>query len=243
MNALWEKGLSLVLGLAAVSIAGVELHREFAPRAPERGANPARYQSDWRNMLPAARFIGDRDAPITIVEFMDLQCPFCRRFNSAVAAARATYPNQIATAFVHFPLAGHGQAHAAAHAVECAGTFGKFATTVDVLFENQPFLGKRPWSAFAAGAGVADTAAFAKCMADSTTSGNIDVGLALGKKIGITGTPTIFLNGWRYVGAPSDTELVRAVGDLLAGKRPYKGFPKEGLPLASARSPSAVKSH
>jgi len=228
MSTLWEKTISAVLGLAALAIAVVELHREFGPQPASR--NRAEYVADWRSMLPTAHMVGDQQAPITIIEFTDLQCPFCRRFNSALASARVKYPNKIATAFVHFPLNGHGQAEAAARAVECAAASGRFGEAVDFVFEKQDSLGKQPWTWFAAGAGVRDTLSFVHCMADSGVRRNVQAGLTLGKKIGVTGTPTVLLNGWRYSGTPSDTELVRAVGDLLSGKRPYKDFPKNGLP-------------
>jgi len=64
-------------------------------------------------------------------------------------------------------------------------------------------------------------------MVDSLATRRVASGLALAAKEGINGTPTVILNGWRYGVPPSDTELVRAIGDILAGRRPYKGFPAE----------------
>jgi len=51
----------------------------------------------------------------------------------------------------------------------------------------------------------------------------------MASRTGIRGTPTVFVQGWRYLGMPSDAEMIRAIRDLLAGKQPYKGFPKSAV--------------
>jgi hypothetical protein len=66
-------------------------------------------------------------------------------------------------------------------------------------------------------------------MADSSARPMVTAGLAMGRKFELIGTPLVLLNGWRYGVAPSDTELVRAIGDLLAGRKPYKDFPTSAL--------------
>jgi protein-disulfide isomerase len=135
----------------------------------------------------------------------------------------------VAIAFVHFPLDPHPQSHAAARVAECAGDAGHFSEAVDYVFAHQDSLGKKPWTWFALGAGLKDTLSFNGCMADTARFGRIRSGVALGNRIGISGTPSIILNGWRYGGVPQDSELVRAVGDLLAGKAPYNGYPRRAL--------------
>jgi NhaA family Na+:H+ antiporter len=230
MRDLLERVISAVLGVAAVAMAMALIHQEFFPSKVPGQRRPSEYVANWRTMLPASRLIGSADARVTIVEFTDLQCPFCRRFNKALATVRERYPSQTATAFVHFPLAGHDQARPAARAAECASAAGRFSEAIDFLFEMQDSLGKKPWSWFAKGSGVKDTTQFARCMADTTAVVKIAAGLASGKQADVKATPTILVNGWRFGGVPSDTELVRAVGDIIAGRKPYKGFPSSGLP-------------
>jgi protein-disulfide isomerase len=231
MRDLWDKVLSGVLGLAAAVMAVVLIHREFFAVAP--GGLPSRvssYVSEWRHYTAAGRTMGDSQAPITILAFSDLQCPFCARFHAAVRRVQQKYPDRVRYSFVHYPLPMHPQALAAARAVECARASNRFAQAVDFVFANQDSLGKRDWSWFGRGAGVTDTARFRRCVADTTTVPIIREGLELGSKVAVRGTPTVLLNGWRYGGVPSDTELIRATDDLLAGRKPYRGFPESGLP-------------
>lgn len=231
MSKLIENSLSVLLGIAALCIVAVEVHREFVPSAYGDRPRTSEYVADWRGMLSSARLIGSPNAPITLVEFTDFQCPYCRRFNATLLKLRAKYPNAIATAVVHFPLAMHDEADSAARAVECANTAGRFQEAIDFVFAHQDMLGKKPWSYFALGAGIRDTARFVACLTDSSATPLIQSGIALGAKEKVTATPTIVLNGWRYGVAPSDTELMRAVGDLMAGRRPYKHFPKAAIPI------------
>jgi protein-disulfide isomerase len=166
------------------------------------------------------------------VEFSDLECPFCGHFHlKALAPLLAKHGNEVRVAYVHFPLDFHEEALDAARTVECAQNQGRFKEAVDFIFKNQKSLGKQPWSWFAQGATLGDTVAFNRCMADTSAMPLIASGKSLGTKMEVTGTPTVLLNGWRYAGAPSDTEITRAVEDLLAGRRPYKKFPEEGLPV------------
>jgi protein-disulfide isomerase len=136
----------------------------------------------------------------------------------------------VSYSFIHYPLNGHTQARADAYAAYWANGDGRFEDAVNFILGHQDSLGKRPWEWFANGAGVRNANSFNRCMADSlTTPAAVRSGIELGKKIGVVGTPTVILNGWRYAGVPSDTELARAVDDLLAGRKPYKGFPAKAL--------------
>jgi len=229
MRDFWEKAASAVLGLAAVAMAVALVHREFFPTKNQGQVRKSAFVADWRNILPAGRLSGSPVAPITIVEFTDLQCPFCRRFNAALRAARKKFPEEVSVVVVHFPLSGHAQAQPAARAVECADASGKFFETLDFIFEAQDSLGRKPWTWFANGSGIRDTLRFAHCMADTTARSMVTAGLAMGRRFDLVGTPLVLLNGWRYGVAPSDTELVRAIGDLLGGRKPYKDFPTSAL--------------
>lgn len=231
MRDLWDKTLSGVLASAAAAMTVVLVHREFFAGAA--GAPPSRvssYVSEWRQYTAVGRTVGDSQAPVTILAFADLQCPFCARFHAAVRRVQREYPGRVRYSFVHYPLPMHPQALAAARAVECAKAADRFAEAIDFVFANQDSLGKQDWMWFGRGAGVTDTVQFRRCVADTTTAPIIRAGLELGTKVAVRGTPTVLLNGWRYAGVPSDTELVRATGDLLAGRKPYRGFPQNNYP-------------
>jgi protein-disulfide isomerase len=230
MRDIYERALSGVLIAATVAIAISVLHREFFSGGPtgERRIT-SEFVPGWQKALPVARAVGPARAPITIVEFSDLECPFCARFQRSMQALRTKFPNKISYFFVHFPLPAHEHALAAARAAECANAVGRFPEAIDFLFANQDSLGKRSWGWFGQGAGVNDTVAFSRCVSDTLTPPAVLAGLDLGKQMNVSATPTVFINGWRYGVVPADSELARAVGDLLAGRRPYHGYPKAAL--------------
>jgi protein-disulfide isomerase len=223
--------IAAITSLAAASVGAAAVHREFiAPRAA--GAAPERrseYVPSWKELIPAGHLVGSPVAPVKILEFADLECPFCREFNRTVRAILRQYPKTVAYVFIHRPLHIHRFARPAARAAECAGMLGRFNETADLLYEKQDSLGLKSWVSYARDAGVQDTVRFAQCLTSSADSAivtaPIDSGVRVADAIGVHATPTVILNGWRFGQPPSDTELVRAIRDLLAGKRPYSDFP------------------
>jgi protein-disulfide isomerase len=104
--------------------------------------------------------------------------------------------------------------------LECAPTEADFAQLLDLLYAKQDSLGLKAWTAYAADAGIVDTAAFARCTADTARVEAIEVGVALGERLGVHLTPTILLNGWRYHGGMPQAQLDAVIKRLLAGKNP-----------------------
>lgn len=232
MSSSLEKAVSGLLALAALAVIGSEVKRMIEPQPVGQSVRQSAYQSGWRSMLSAANMIGEADAPVIVTVFTDFQCPFCRRFHDVLATVTREFPNSISTAVIHLPLTGHQHAEAAARAAECAGNpkvGGSFARAVDELYANQDSIGKWPWSRFALHAGASDTIAFIRCMADTADVSRVRRGAALAAQEGFTATPTVLLNGWHYGAPPTDTELVRAVRDIVSGRQPYKGFPRSEL--------------
>jgi hypothetical protein len=97
------------------------------------------------------------------------------------------------------------------------------------MYADQDSLGAAPWSTFASKAGIQDIKAFSRCMSDTSSFPKIQAGIEAGRNIRLSGTPTVILNGWRYGIAPVDSELSRAVNDILAKRKPYNGFPLDAL--------------
>lgn len=228
MQTFWDRALSAILVLAAVAIAGTVVHRGYfdtsSPPSQEIDRS-ARFDGNWRDALEGARIVGDPEASVLIVVFSDLECPFCRRFHDLLRVVTAKHGQAVAYAFAHFPLAGHQHAPDAAQAAECAAAGGRFAELLDFVFDNQDSLGVQDWLWFARGAGISDSAAFLQCMEDRAGSHMIDKGIVVGGRMGVRGTPAVFLNGWRYPGVPPEADFLQAVDDLVAGKSPFDGFP------------------
>ena len=227
MQTLWDRAVSAILAMAAIALVGVLVHREFFQASPP--GERSRFEADWGQALSASHLLGDPGAPVAIVEFTDLECPFCRRFHASLLKIRERYPTEVSYSLVHYPLAQHAHSLAAARAAECADRAGKFAEALDEMFSHQDSLSNVSWRWLARALGLADDRRFVSCVADTTTPPSVRAGLAVGSKMGIRGTPTVFVNGWRYAGTPSDTEMVRAIGDMLAGRPPYKGFPRSAM--------------
>lgn len=222
--------VSGITSIAAIVVAVIAIHHEFSAPAvartlSERGSS---YVPKWEGLARAGRRFGNPRAPVTLIEFTDFECPFCRQFNKTIHTVMSRYPNDVGYVLIHRPLSIHRFAGPAARASECAGTTGRFMEAVDVLFEKQDSLGLKPWTSFAVDAGITDTTAFARCVtnvSDSAVMRPIDAGVRAANEMDVHGTPTVILNGWRYGQPPSDTELVRAIGDLLGGRPPYRGYP------------------
>lgn len=219
------KAISAVLAASAAAFAVVLVHGEFYRKAaPARLAEASAFLPGWRQAIGIGHVTGNTTAPVRLIEFADLECPFCRGFNSTVQTVLKTFPNQVAYEFVEFPLPMHRFARPAARALECMSSHGSFGQAVDRMYEKQDSLGLKPWVSYALDAGVRDTTDFIRCADDTAKVAAIETGVALGKKLGVHATPTVVLNGWRYGSPPSDTELIRAIRDLLAGKSPYPGY-------------------
>ena len=144
---------------------------------------------------------GPKDAPATIVEFGDLQCPACKAAQPAIEALMAAEPN-VRLVFQNFPLEMHNWAAKGAAYADCVGrasneAFWKFVsktyeTQADITAENAD----EKLTAIADGAGVkgADIAA---CAAAPDTKARVDASLTFGKSMEVTSTPTLFINGRR----------------------------------------------
>ena len=214
-----------VVMIAAVVVAATVVHREFGSknRAPGAGASDAPvFVSDWKSFVPHGIQVGDATAPVTIIEFSDFECPFCRKFQSSLDSVRHDREKLVSFVFVHFPLPMHRFARPAARAAECASTLGKFDDFQRVVFEKQDSLGLKTWGSYAIAAGILDTSAFVRCAAGTELLPRVEDGLAMGNKLGVKGTPTVLVNGWRFTALPTDS-LAHMVDRIISGKSPIPG--------------------
>jgi protein-disulfide isomerase len=159
--------------------------------------------------------VGPSAAPVTIVEFSDFQCPFCKRAVATVNEIAKRYPDQVRIVFRHFPLDGHALARPAAEASACADAQGKFWPYHDLLFESSPELGQERLRELA-GKSSLDLAAFDACLADGRLRARVEQDLAAGREAGVSGTPAFFVNGIPLSGARSVDEFVELIERELA---------------------------
>lgn len=144
---------------------------------------------------------GPADAPVTIVEFSDYQCPFCSRAEPTVAALLERYPTQVRFVYRHFPLDSiHPQARPAAIASVCADEQGKFWEYHAKIFASQRDLASETLARFADELAL-DRAKFDACVAAPAAAAKVEADAEAGVAAGATGTPAFFVNGIRLSGA------------------------------------------
>jgi protein-disulfide isomerase len=164
---------------------------------------------------------GRADAPLTIVEFSDFQCPFCGRFNSETLPQllrEYVDTGKVRLVFRHFPIASlHADALKASEAGECARLQGKFWQMHDQMFANQQKLTMPALQQHASAVGL-EPAAFLGCM-NGAASKTIQQDLDTGTRANVTGTPTFFLG----VMQNGQVHVLR----MLVGAAPFASFRSE----------------
>ncbi len=162
---------------------------------------------------------GDFEAPVTIVEYSDLECPFCDRLHPTLKQILAEYSGQVRWVYKHFPLDQiHPQATPAAEASECVweqtGNDG-FWQFVDGAFENQSRLGKALYQELAGNLGL-NIDQFNSCFSSRKYKDKVAADYQEGIKTGVRGTPGSFVNGRSIPGAVPYSTFKAAVDQALA---------------------------
>jgi len=157
--------------------------------------------------------LGDKDAPVTIVEFSDYECPFCGRFwSETLPKIKEQYirTGKVKLVYRDFPLPIHSNAQKAAEAAECADDQGQFWVYHDKLFENQRALGMANLKGYAKDLGL-DTEAFDDCLDSGKHADEVKADLEDGADGGVSGTPAFFINGVPVSGAQPFEEFQRII--------------------------------
>ncbi len=179
---------------------------------------------------------GNPDAPVTVVEFSDFQCPFCVRSRPTVSKVRETYGDKVRWVFRHFPLDFHAQAEKAGEAAACAGEQGKFWQMHDLLWTNTAKLQVPDLKAHAATLGL-DTAKFDQCLDSGTLAGLVHTDQLAGQTYGVSGTPAFFVNGRPLVGAQPFDAFAQVIDDELQ----RSASSSSAAPKAKAPAPPGSK--
>jgi protein-disulfide isomerase len=160
--------------------------------------------------------IGNAKAPVTIVEFSDFQCPFCLRAAPTLKRLREAYGDKVRVVWKDFPLTQiHPQAFKAAEAGQCAAEQGKFWEYHDKLFGNQQALQPDFLKQYAKDAGM-DAAKFDTCLDSSKYAERVRTGAAAGAQLGVSSTPTVFVNGRMLEGAQPYEVFAAVIDEELA---------------------------
>jgi protein-disulfide isomerase len=143
---------------------------------------------------------GETNAPITIVEFSDFECPFCVRAEDTVKQVMAAYPGKIRLVYRDYPLPFHARAQKASEAALCAGDQNKYWQMHEKLFANQKALEVGQLKQHAKDLGLA-TDKFDKCLDSGEKAATVEASKKAGEEAGVNGTPHFFINGRGLSGA------------------------------------------
>lgn len=161
---------------------------------------------------------GSEDAPITIVEFSDFQCPYCSSFHPTLKQIVDEYPDQVRWVYKHFPLSSiHPMAQSAAEASECAGEEGgndAFWNFADALYDNQQNLSRDTYVSIATDLGL-DVKDFTECIDDRDFQEKVQSDYQRGVAAGVRGTPGSFINGQSVSGAVPYENLKQIIDSML----------------------------
>src|SRR4029077_7593805 len=158
---------------------------------------------------------GPTNAPLTLVEYGDYQCPFCGAAHPVVKRVQKTLGEKLRFVFRNFPLTqAHPYAMVAAEAAEAAALQGKFWEMHDQIYENQTFLEPDIIPLWAKKVGL-DLGKFGNDIKQGVVTNRIKEDRQSGIRSGVNGTPTFYINGNRYDGPPVVEALLEALEEQI----------------------------
>jgi protein-disulfide isomerase len=186
-----------------------------APSAPNAPSAPTVLELSNPENAPV---LGDPNAPVTIVEFSDFQCPFCARFyTDTYPSIKSQYVDtgKANIVYRHLPLPFHPEAQPAAEASMCAAEQGKFWEFHDKIFQNQAIMSAANYKAWAAELGL-NTGQFNSCVDSREYQDYVEADYAAASAAGVSGTPSFVINGELVVGAQPTAVFQQAIDSKLS---------------------------
>lgn len=201
-------GVTSLLVICALVVTALLLRRELlAPNARVAMPVPSVVE-DWKSYATDGHTLGAYNARVTIVEFADFECPYCRQLHEYIDSLRVL-GKDFKVVYRHFPIRGHKFALAAARASECAAAQGRFAALHSWLYSNPDSIGVASWAWFARNAGVSDSTTFSECMRSTAPIEALARDTVAARRLGVTGTPTLLIGRLRIAGlVPLDSLAV-----------------------------------
>lgn len=214
--------IPVVILVAGLIISGAVIYKYKINNPQTAGLTDSNISED---LSDDDAILGDPNAPITMIEFSDYECPYCRKFwADTLPQIKEKYINTGKVKFIYrdFPLAAHKDAQKAAEATECAEKQGKFWEMHDKIFGNQSAMAVGDLKKYAADL-VLDTDSFNKCLDSGEYKDEVKKDFQDGTKVGISGTPTFFIGSKekgfeKLVGAQPFSAFEQVIEGLIGNK-------------------------
>ena len=198
--------LTGAVAVVAVFLGVLRVHQYLAP-LPIPG-ELSRNVPRWQEYANSDFYLGRRPALVTIVEFSDFQCRYCKKSAAVIRSLREEFKDTVALVYRHAQLTP--SAKGAAIATICAGTQGAAERMHDALFASSHAIGDRSWTSFALSAGIKDTIAFSRCLVSDASDSIARTDSVAAALLGVRGTPTFLVNG-RLVEGSVGIEVFREI--------------------------------
>lgn len=164
--------------------------------------------------------LGEKDAPVQMIVYSDFECPYSAKFSDTMKEVKQYFGSKVAISFRHYTLSTHANAIPAAEAAECAADEGKFWEMHDLLFADNK-AGRMNMEAHQQNAGDLglDKVKFSQCLTGEKYKDKIIAQMIEGRNVGVTGTPTIFVNNEIIPGAYPFEDFSRSDGTQAEGMK------------------------
>lgn len=158
--------------------------------------------------------MGPKDAKVTLIEFSDYQCPFCKRVRPTIWKLMDDYKNNLRYVFMDFPLSFHQFSKKTHEAAHCAEDQGKYFEYNKKIFENQTNLTPDDLKKYAKEMAL-NSSKFDKCLDKGEHAKDVEQSMERGLQVGVTGTPAYFVNGIQLSGAQPITAFKEIIDEEL----------------------------
>jgi len=209
-------GATLGAAVVALALGGTAVWDRMAGVSETSGD---REIAEWEQYAERGHWMGPNDAPVTIVEWGDYQCPGCRVMAPRLEALRSVYPTEVAVLYRPWPLDIHSRSYPAARAAECAAAQGRFEAMHGLLNEESEWSrvadATEAFVELAERSEVPDVAAFRTCVVEGELDPAIDADIAAVREIEARGTPALLINGVYPGSMPDSARLDALVREAL----------------------------
>ncbi len=205
----------MYIGIVATSVCVLALTVLLVRR--ERVVTFREFQTDqlvreWEALVDDSSYLGQADAPHTLVVFTDYECKRCRDYDLLLRDLLTRYPAQLRIVIHHDPLrAIHSGADMAAVAAECAAAMGEFPRYHAVLFSKGDSLSNPHWGRWALEASIRDTTELVSCVADRKSHLAVTKDIVFAQRLELTHSPSVMLDGVLMGSLPTEDDIVRRI--------------------------------